>query len=210
MEDHCNMDISRFCNSVVLTGTLASRPAVSHVSRGEVYYTFSVCTRRLSGTYDTLNVLARASLLAALEPEESEKLEVTGSLRSFNNKSGSGSRLVLSVFAQSLRFVSAPDRNDVELTGVLCKPPVFRTTPLGRDICDLMLALSRRYGRSDYLPCIVWGSVAHEAALWDTGTPVSLTGRLQSREYIKTLDGQKYRRTAFEVSALSAAKVENC
>ncbi len=204
------MDISRFCNSVVLTGTLASRPAVSHVSRGEVYYTFSVCTRRLSGTYDTLNVLARASLLAALEPEESEKLEVTGSLRSFNNKSGSGSRLVLSVFAQSLRFVSAPDRNDVELTGVLCKPPVFRTTPLGRDICDLMLAVSRRYGRSDYLPCIVWGSVAHEAALWDTGTPVSLTGRLQSREYIKTLDGQKYRRTAFEVSALSAAKVENC
>ncbi len=204
------MDISRFCNSVVLTGTLASRPAVSHVSRGEVYYTFSVCTRRLSGMYDTLNVLARASLLAALEPEESEKLEVTGSLRSFNNKSGSGSRLVLSVFAQSLRFVSAPDRNDVELTGVLCKPPVFRTTPLGRDICDLMLAVSRRYGRSDYLPCIVWGSVAHEAALWDTGTPVSLTGRLQSREYIKTLDGQKYRRTAFEVSALSAAKVENC
>jgi len=204
------MDISCFCNSVVLTGTLASRPAVSHVSRGEVYYTFPLCTRRLSGTYDTLNVLARASLLASLEPEQSEKLEVTGSLRSFNNKSGAGSRLVLSVFAQSLRFVSAPDRNDVELTGVLCKPPVFRTTPLGRDICDLMLAVSRRYGRSDYLPCIVWGSVAHEAALWDTGTPVSLTGRLQSREYIKTIDGQKYRRTAYEVSALAAKKAEIC
>ena len=117
---------------------------------------------------------------------------------------------MLSVFAQSLRFVSAPDRNDVELTGVLCKPPVFRTTPLGRDICDLMLAVSRRYGRSDYLPCIVWGSVAHEASLWDTGTPVSLTGRLQSREYIKTLDGQKYRRTAFEVSALAAKIAESC
>ena len=204
------MDISYFCNSALLVGTLASRPAVSHTNRGEVYYAFSLRTRRLSGTYDTLNVLARSSLLASLEPEQSEKIEVAGSLRSFNNKSGSGSRLVLSVFAQSLRFVSLPDRNDVELAGVLCKPPVFRTTPLGRDICDLMLAVSRRYGRSDYLPCIVWGSVAHEAAQWHTGTPVRLTGRLQSREYIKLLDGQKYRRTAFEVSALEAKAEESC
>ena len=187
-------------NSVELCGSLAGAPRFSHESRGERYFVFPVETERLSGAADTVNVLARESLLRSIEPEDGLRLGVSGELRSFNNKSGIGSRLILNVFAKRLCLSARGDVNSVHLQGVICKEPNFRRTPLGREICDLMLAVARKYGRSDYLPCIVWGREAQEAALWRVGDAVNLIGRLQSRRYIK-LDGQAREfRTAYEVS----------
>lgn len=192
----------------ILCGTVAGRPTVSHTAREGVYYTFPLAIERLSGACDTLNILVRGDTLAGLEVEERQRLHVTGEVRSFNNRSGVGPRLVLTVLARQLRFTDEEPMNEVTLSGALCKAPNYRRTPMGREICDLMLAVNRRYGRSDYLPCIVWGHAAREAANWTVGTPVALTGRMQSRVYIKNEDGVAVEKTAFEISASTIAVLE--
>ena len=186
------MDENTVTNLAQLTGVITSAPAVSHVSRGETFYTFALTVRRLSG---------------AIDASELQKLRVTGELRSFNNKSGEGAKLVITVFAKELCPCSGEDENIIRLTGTLCKPPNLRVTPMGRDICDLMLAVNRKYGRSDYLPCITWGLKAREASYWDTGTCVSLEGRIQSRSYIKLIGGEAVEKTAFEVSVTEISEV---
>lgn len=188
-------------NQVRLVGTAAGRPKLSHVSRGEAFYLLPLSVRRLSGTEDELPLLIRRRLLEALELQEADRLCVGGELRSFNNRSGEGARLILTVFARSLAFCGEPDDNLVQLRGTLCKTPKLRRTPLGRDICDLMLAVNRPCGRSDYLPCICWGALAREAARWETGVRLQLAGRLQSRRYIKAAEGGPQERIAYEVSA---------
>ena len=187
-------------NSVELRGTLAAAPGYSHTSRGERFYVFPLDIRRLSGTVDTVNVVARESLLREAEVLEAGRVHVLGELRSFNNRSGVGAKLVITVFARSIGFDDGEDMNLVRLEGTICKPPTGRVTPLGRDICDIMLAVNRRCGRSDYLPCICWGSRAREYAHLSTGDPLTLTGRLQSRKYIKLIDNEPVEKTAFEVS----------
>ena len=144
---------------------------------------------------------------ALLPIEAGSFVRIRGQLRSFNNRSGIGSRLVLTVHALEAEAGDGTPQNHILLSGALCKPPVFRRTPLGRSICDLMLAVNRHYGRSDYLPCITWGARACETALWDVGTRVSLEGRLQSRSYIKVLDTGAVERTAFEVSVLDICRL---
>ncbi len=189
-------------NTAELRGTLAGPPELSHISRGTEYYAVTLITRRLSGARDRANVILPGGLLPCL-PEPGEKFWLRGELRSFNNRSGSGSRLMLYVYGQELAPAEdlGEDRNDVTLTGALCKPPTWRRTPMGREICDLMLAVNRRYGRSDYLPCIAWGKNALRASAWSVGRIVSLQGRFQSRIYVKTLEtGETRERTAYEVS----------
>jgi len=192
-------------NVVELTGTLGGRPIFSHVSREESYYVFPLEVRRLSGVADTLNIMARQKLLGQMELESLPKITVRGELRSFNNKTGNGNRLVITVFARSIMLCDGPDANHATLRGVICKPPNLRQTPMGREICDLMLAINRRYGRSDYLPCITWGKNAIEAGKWSVGTAVEFTGRAQSRTYIKQEDGHVTEKTAFEVSVVAQA-----
>ena len=187
-------------NRIELRGAMAELPRFSHESRGERFWIFPLEVSRLSGAVDRINVIVRESQLAQLEITAASKLYVSGEVRSFNNKSGEGSRLVITVFARELRFEDGDDMNAVHLYGTLCKQPNLRTTPMGREICDLMLAINRRYGRSDYLPCIAWGLKAKEAALWPVGTVCVLDGRLQSRKYIKNLDGLSVEKTAFEIS----------
>ncbi len=201
------MDENTITNFAQLTGVIASAPTLSHVSRGETFYTFSLEVRRLSGAADTINVIARKELLETIDAAEPEKLCVTGELRSFNNKSGEGAKLVITVFAKELYPCSGEDVNLIRLSGTLCKPPNLRVTPMGRDICDLMLAVNRKYGRSDYLPCIAWGLKAREASYWDTGTTVSLEGRIQSRSYIKLIGGEPVEKTAFEVSVTEIEEI---
>lgn len=196
------MDERTSNNYAELCGVLAGSPVFSHESRGERFYTFPLDTRRLSGTADVINIIVRESLLHAMEPADAPKVHVYGELRSFNNKRGEGSRLVITVFAREIGFDDCEDVNDIRLTGTICKQPNLRTTPMGRDICDFMLAVNRRYGRSDYLPCITWGARARETALWSVGTAVELTGRIQSRQYIKMIEGQSVEKTAFEVSVV--------
>ena len=201
------MDENVIINRVELLGSVGAPPRFSHESRGEKFFSFPLEVERLSGTVDRLNVIAKDELLAALVVDGQGKLSVRGELRSFNNKSGVGSRLVISVFARELAFADGEDANLVQLTGTLCKPPNIRVTPMGREICDLMLAVNRRYGRSDYLPCIAWGARAREAAAWSVGDRLSLTGRIQSRQYIKLMDGQQVEKTAFEVSITELEKL---
>lgn len=194
------MDESNIRNHAVLKGILAAAPAFSHMSRGERFFIFPVETRRLSGTADTINVIARESLLRSAEIMEAGRIQVTGELRSFNNKRGEGARLVITVFAKELGFTDGEDMNVIELAGTLCKPPNLRVTPMGRDICDLMLAVNRRCGRSDYLPCICWGRRAREYSQLQVGDRLSLTGRIQSRPYIKLIEGEPVEKVAYEVS----------
>lgn len=196
------MDEALCRNTVELCGALAAAPRFSHLSRGERFFIFPVETRRLSGAVDTINVVAREALLAALRIEEAERLCVQGELRSFNNRREEGPKLVITVFARALSLAGGgEDVNAITLRGALCKPPVLRVTPMGRDICDLMVAVNRRCGRSDYLPCICWGARARAAALYGVGDGVELTGRVQSRQYIKLIDGEPVEKTAYEVSA---------
>lgn len=196
------MDEALCRNTVELCGALAAAPRFSHLSRGERFFIFPVETRRLSGAVDTINVVAREALLAALRIEEAERLCVQGELRSFNNRREEGPKLVITVFARALSLAGGgEDVNAITLRGALCKQPVLRVTPMGRDICDLMVAVNRRCGRSDYLPCICWGARARAAALYGVGDAVELTGRVQSRQYIKLIEGEPVEKTAYEVSA---------
>ena len=191
---------SRIRNDAELRGALAAAPEFSHMSRGERFFVFPVETRRLSGAADRINVIARQSLLKLAEPGEAGCIHVRGELRSFNNRRGEGAKLVITLFARELFFDEGEDINRISLTGTLCKPPNLRVTPMGRDICDLMLAVNRRCGRSDYLPCICWGRRAQEAARLRTGDSLELSGRIPSRPYIKLIDGLPVEKTAFEVS----------
>jgi len=197
-----DMQTQRNENRAVLRGTAAAEPAPSHENHGVRYWTFPLAVRRLSGSEDTLNVVAAETLLADCPVRAGQEIEVEGEVRSFNNKSGAGSRLVITLYAKTLAPAEGEHRNELVLAGVLCKPPVFRRTPLGREICDLMLAVNRRYGRADYLPCIAWGAVAEKCGAMGVGDPLRLEGRLQSRGYTKVIDGTPQERTAFEVSVM--------
>lgn len=195
-------------NYAFLRGVLKDIPRFSHESRGEKFYQFALEVYRLSGVADIINVVARSQLLDRLEVVPEAKLCVEGELRSFNNKSGVGPKLIITVFAKELWFDSDEDDNVIELTGTICKKPTLRVTPMGREICDLMLAVNRRYGRSDYLPCIAWGARARESSLWDVGTVVTLSGRIQSRVYTKNIDGEAVEKTAYEVSVITISQVD--
>lgn len=194
MDENISRNIAQLC------GVIAAAPVFSHSGRGESFYTFPLEVARLSGATDKINIIVRDELMESVALNEAEKLCVKGELRSFNNKSGEGAKLVITVFAKELYLCDDDDLNEVHLVGTLCKKPNLRMTPMGRDICDLMLAVNRRYGRSDYLPCITWGLKARETAEWETGTMVTLDGRIQSRSYVKIVGGDPVEKTAFEVS----------
>ena len=184
-------------NLVILRGTAAEAPALSHRSRGLDFYRFPLSVPRLSGKEDRLNILVPAGLIL---PKVGDYVEITGEVRSFNNRSGQGNRLVITVLARTVSPGFGGPCNTVRLRGRLCRPPVRRRTPLGRDICDLLLAVDRRYRRSDYLPCISWGALSHHCGGLAPGDPLWLEGRLQSRLYRKVVGEEVQERTAYEVS----------
>ena len=187
-------------NHAVLRGTAAAEPVFSHTNHGVDFFLFPLTVPRLSGAEDRLNVVAPAPLLAGFPLIPGRQVEVAGEVRTFNNRTGPGSRLVITLLARTLTETEEPPCNQLTLSGVLCKPPILRRTPLGREICDLMLAVNRRYGRADYLPCIAWGALAQRCAGLAVGDSVALEGRLQSRLYQKVVEGVVQERTAFEVS----------
>ena len=189
-------------NHAVLRGTAAAEPVFSHTNHGVDFFLFPLTVPRLSGAEDRLNVVAPAPLLAGFPLIPGRQVEVAGEVRTFNNRTGPGSRLVITLLARALTETEEPPCNQLTLSGVLCKPPILRRTPLGREICDLMLAVNRRYGRADYLPCIAWGQVAMVTGQLPVGSTLALEGRVQSRVYTKVLDGVPQERTAYEVSIM--------
>ena len=194
-------------NHAVLRGTAAAEPVFSHTNHGVDFFVFPLSVPRLSGTEDRLNVVVPQPLLTECPPTPGRRLEVTGEVRTFNNRTGPGSRLVITLLARALSDTEEPPCNQLTLSGVLCKPPVLRRTPLGREICDLMLAVNRRYGWADYLPCIAWGALAQRCGGLSVGDCVELEGRLQSRLYQKVVGGVTQERTAFEVSVTTLTPV---
>ncbi|NLU23325.1 MAG: single-stranded DNA-binding protein [Clostridiales bacterium] len=203
------MDDTRNFNRVRLCGQILAEPALSHVNHGESFYKFSLAVKRLSGQADILTVIASQHLLRQVCAHPGSPLCVVGQLRSFNNKSGLGSRLVISIFAQSLTPCSGEPFNQIQLSGILCKAPTLRRTPLGRSICDVILAVNRRYGRADYLPCIGWGLVAQQVGNMHVGERLTLEGRVQSRTYTKNTGAQAEERIAYEVSIMHLASPED-
>lgn len=199
-------------NRIVAAGRLESEPVLSHEVMNEPFYTGTLLVRRLSGAVDRLPVTIPGKLLACMPPIDGQLLMMSGQVRSYNKVIDGAGRLMVTLFAQSISPAQENDTlNKVVLVGALCKPPIYRSTPFGREICDMMLAVNRAFGKSDYIPCIAWGRNAQYAARFSVGDRISLSGRLQSREYQKMLDNGEYiTRNAYEVSAftLEAADAE--
>ena len=192
------MELTR--NEVELCGTVAAPPVFSHENHGVRFYRVPLAVARLSGQTDTLPLLVRAPLPPEAQP--GARVRALGQLRSYTNRTGPGSRLVLTVHVSSLDLWDGEAVNRVLLRGTLCKLPTLRRTPLGRSICDVMLAVGRRYGRADYLPLIVWGQLAQEVSLKAVGDTLGVEGRFQSRVYTKVIDGTAQQKTAYEVSTM--------
>ncbi len=201
------MEISE--NSVLLRGELEGLPQFSHENHGRRFFRFFLRVPRLSGAEDVLPVIAQENLLAALDPSGGGMLCVRGQIRSHNLRENGRRHLLVFVFALSLEADDGAPANEVRLQGALCRQPNLRRTPLGREICDVMLAVPRAYRRADYLPCILWGRTAQELAACRTGDVVAIQGRLQSRVYTKQTEEGSAQRTAYEISALSAQIAED-
>ena len=197
-------------NRIVAVGRLEGELTLSHEVMNEPFYTGTLLVRRLSGAVDQLPVTIPGKLMGALPEDRERQLMFTGQVRSYNKVIDGAGRLMVTLFAQSIAETRDNDTlNRVTLTGALCKPPIYRSTPFGREICDMMLAVNRAFGKSDYIPCIAWGRNAQYASRFGVGERVSLTGRLQSREYQKLQENGEYLiRNAYEVSSftLEAAK----
>ena len=191
-------------NRIALTGALDTLPEYSHTNHDRNFYRLTLCVERLSGAVDLLPVLAAEDVLNEADLFRGERIAITGQVRSFNNRAPEGRRLIISVYADTLTTTDQPAQNDVSLTGSVCKPPIYRRTPLGREICDVMLAVPRAFQRADYLPCILWGRTAQEASRCHTRDKIGITGRLQSRVYTKLTEEGAEERTAYEISALTA------
>lgn len=196
-------------NDIKLVGYITSSKeeifTFNHEVNGEKFYSFTLEVERQSGTKDYLPIIASEKLIDRQQTYENTPICIIGQFRSYNQIDGDSRHLVLYVFAQNLFTTDDDDNdmNDVCINGFLCKKPTLRTTPLGRQIADLLIAVPRLYGKSDYIPCVAWGRNAVYAARFDIGSSVNLTGRLQSREYQKCINDIPTTKIAYEVSIIN-------
>lgn len=194
-------------NQIILRGNLVELPQFSHENHHKRFYRFTLCVPRLSGAEDLLPVIASEQVLNEMDLSGGSMLRVEGQIRTHNVRENGVRRLLIFVFASSVTAEEGEPINDVLLQGALCRDASYRRTPLGREICDVMLAVSRAFHRADYVPCILWGRLAKETALMQTGDVLSISGRLQSRVYTKLTEAGRQERTAYEVSALTARQI---
>ncbi len=197
-------------NIAELCGIVMSELEFSHKTYGEVFYTFVLGVQRRSGYVDEINVMISERLIYDNPPRRNQFLEIKGQIRTYNEMAGGKNKLNVVVFAREIYLCEdfGYYENYIYLEGFLCKTPIRRTSPLGRDICDMMVAVNRMYNKSDYIPCIAWGRNAGYGEKLTVGTRLLLEGRLQSREYKKKLeDGTVENRKAFEVSILKMEEI---
>ena len=192
-------------NQVVVMGTIVSDFTYSHESFGEGFYMVDVEVERLSDSSDVIPVMISERLINVEEDYKGCMISVTGQFRSYNRHEEKKNRLILSVFAREVEFIEQVEEsaksNQIYLDGFICKEPIYRKTPLGREIADLLIAVNRPYGKSDYIPCICWGRNARFASHFSVGARCAIWGRIQSREYMKKIsDEEVMRRVAYEVS----------
>ena len=200
--------MEQITNSITVRGSLQNLPVFSHENHGRQFYRFILEVPRLSGAIDLLPVIAEYSLLAELDPSAGEMLTVTGQVRSHNQRSEAARHLLIFIFATCVAIEDGEPTNNVVLEGPLCREPTYRRTPLGREICDVMLAVPRAFHRADYLPCILWGRTAQDIAQCHTRDCIRICGRLQSRIYTKLTENGPEERTAYEISALTAEHLQ--
>lgn len=192
-------------NQVTIMGEIVTPFTFSHEVFGEGFYMVEVSVRRLSNSQDQIPVMVSERLIDVSQDYTGEFIMVSGQFRSYNRHDEVKNRLVLSVFAREIEFVEeeldGAKTNNILLDGYICKLPVYRKTPLGREIADLLLAVNRPYGKSDYIPCICWGRNARYASAFEVGGHVLIWGRIQSREYMKRIgENETQKRIAYEVS----------
>ena len=195
-------------NQISLRGQLVELPVYSHENHGKRFFRFFISVPRLSGNVDILPVIASEHILNKIDLSGGALLTVTGQIRSHNIRTDGIRHLMIFVFATNITAEDGEPLNEVILEGPLCKDPTYRRTPLGREICDIMLAVPRAFQRADYLPCILWGRTAQEVSACRTRDWVRVCGRLQSRIYTKITEHGSVERTAYEISALTADILE--
>ena len=198
-------------NQVTIMGKVATEFSFSHEVFGEGFYMVEVEVKRLSNSEDRIPLMISERLIDVTQDYTGEYIMVHGQFRSYNRHEEQKNRLVLSVFVREISFMEEePDgtkTNSIWLDGYICKEPIYRKTPLGREIADLLLAVNRPYGKSDYIPCICWGRNARYASGFEVGEHVQLLGRIQSREYVKRIsDTETEKRVAYEVSVSKLEK----
>lgn len=192
-------------NKVTVIGQVVSDFTFSHEVFGEGFYMVDLAVNRLSDQEDRIPLMISERLIDVTADHRGQTLEAVGQFRSYNRHEGSKNRLVLSVFVREIRFLEEftdyTKTNQIFLDGFICKDPIYRKTPLGREIADLLIAVNRPYGKSDYIPCIAWGRNARYASAFEVGSRVRIWGRVQSREYTKKLSElESEKRIAYEVS----------
>lgn len=192
-------------NQVTVMGEIVSGFTYSHEIYGEGFYMMDLKIHRMSDRYDVIPVMVSERLLDVEKDYTGKLICVNGQFRSYNRHEDRKNRLVLSVFAREVEFLEemadSSETNQIFLDGYICKEPVYRKTPLGREIADLLLAVNRPYGKSDYIPCICWGRNARYVGGFRVGERCSVWGRIQSREYMKKIDEENFeKRVAYEVS----------
>ena len=190
-------------NTVLIAGTITEGCVFSHEVYGEGFYTFRISSERLSDKADILPVTVSERLIDKELLQVGKKVDITGQLRSYNNYNSKKNRLVLTVFAREIRLLEMDEEkteNQIFLNGFLCKAPVYRKTPFGREISDILVAVNRAYNKSDYIPCIAWGRNARYMANLEVGANVRVWGRVQSRIYQKRIGDETEERVAYEVS----------
>ena len=197
-------------NHLILVGKVVSEKKYSHEIYGEKFYVFNMEVVRLSSTTDIIPITVSERLLTDIDLSIGKKLSVEGQFRSYNNYENEKNRLILTVFAKEITEVEDDEEekneitNEVVLIGYVCKKPIYRQTPFGREIADVLLAVNRAYNKSDYIPSIAWGRNARFCQNIEVGTEVKITGRIQSRTYEKKFeDGTSETRVAYEVSIAS-------
>ena len=196
-------------NQITLRGSLLSLPRLSHENHGKKFYRFTLEVPRLSGTADLLPIVAEERLVEVMVPDAGDMVTVKGQVRSHNVRTNGTRHLLIFVFATAITVEDGEPINECLLEGPLCREPIYRRTPLGREICDVMLAVPRAFQRADYLPCILWGRTAQEGSVCHTRDVVRISGRLQSRNYTKLTEDGPQERTAYEISALTAEFPDN-
>lgn len=192
-------------NQVSMIGEIVSEFQFSHEVFGEGFYMVEISVNRLSNYADYIPLMVSERLVDTTQDYTGQIVKISGQFRSYNRHDEKKNRLVLSVFVREWEFWDEPEENEktnqIFLDGYVCKEPVYRKTPLGREIADLLLAVNRSYGKSDYIPCICWGRNARFASGFEVGSHVQVLGRIQSREYVKRIgEEETERRVAYEVS----------
>lgn len=186
-------------NTITVSGVIDAAPIPENECYGEKFYRCFLCSSRMSGVVDTIKLLVPEVFLNLVDA--GKEVKIIGEIRTRNIASENGRKLDVYVFVKDAMPIGCEDENRVEIEGFICKSPVYRRTPLGREVADVLIASNRKYGKSDYIPCICWGRAALFADSIPVGTAVKAVGRLQSRIYIKRLpDGTEEEREAYEVS----------